>query len=72
MENKKIYKLRELTFVVPNAGFEIKLSHFYNSIVSEYENKTIMIDKFYFESPFGIFGHLANKLFLKKRILFLN
>lgn len=35
-------------------------------------NATIMVDKFYFESPFGIFGKLVNFLFLKnymKRLL---
>ena len=30
------------------------------------EGKTIMIDKFQFQSPFGIFGKLANSLFLKR------
>lgn len=29
-------------------------------------NQTLMIDKFYFRSPFGIMGKLANRLFLKK------
>ncbi len=29
-------------------------------------DKTIMIDKFYFESPYGLIGKLANTLFLKK------
>ncbi|WP_316930898.1 SRPBCC family protein [Lacinutrix jangbogonensis] len=28
--------------------------------------QTIMIDKFYFQSPFGILGKLANTLFLKR------
>ena len=32
-------------------------------------NQTLMIDKFYFESPFGIFGKLANKLFLKNYMI---
>ncbi|WP_299335162.1 SRPBCC family protein [uncultured Psychroserpens sp.] len=27
---------------------------------------TVMIDRFYFESPFGVFGKLANSLFLKR------
>ncbi|WP_225036302.1 SRPBCC family protein [Winogradskyella sp. SM1960] len=30
------------------------------------EGKTLMVDKFQFESPFGIFGKLANILFLKR------
>ena len=29
-------------------------------------NQTLMIDKFYFQSPYGIIGKLANRLFLKK------
>lgn len=29
-------------------------------------NYTLMIDKFYFESPFGIFGKIANILFLER------
>jgi len=32
----------------------------------EHDNKTKMIDVFYFESPFGILGKLANVLFLKR------
>ncbi|MFD0990889.1 cell division protein [Mariniflexile jejuense] len=34
----------------------------------ERDNKTEMIDVFYFESPYGIFGKFANALFLKKYI----
>ncbi|RAJ12000.1 SRPBCC family protein [Olleya aquimaris] len=30
------------------------------------DDKTIMIDKFYFESPLGLLGKLANVLFLKR------
>jgi len=29
-------------------------------------NQTLMIDKFYFQSPFGIVGKLVNRFFLKK------
>jgi ligand-binding SRPBCC domain-containing protein len=32
----------------------------------EVKGLTVMIDKFYFESPYGFFGKLANVLFLKK------
>jgi len=31
-------------------------------------DKTIMIDKFYFQSPYGVFGHLANFIFLKSYV----
>jgi ligand-binding SRPBCC domain-containing protein len=30
------------------------------------EKETLMVDKFHFESPFGIFGRLANTIFLKR------
>ncbi|SFZ92811.1 hypothetical protein SAMN05428642_1021013 [Flaviramulus basaltis] len=32
----------------------------------ESENRTVMIDVFYFESPYGVLGEFANWLFLKK------
>lgn len=35
-------------------------------IFEEQGNKTLMINKFYFESPFGFLGKLANVLVLKK------
>ena len=35
-------------------------------IFEEKVNTTLMTDKFHFESPFGIFGKLANRLFLKR------
>ncbi|AXO79136.1 cell division protein [Olleya aquimaris] len=35
-------------------------------IFSVQNNKTIMVDKFYFKSPFGVLGKIANVLFLKK------
>ncbi|GAB1858641.1 hypothetical protein MHTCC0001_34810 [Flavobacteriaceae bacterium MHTCC 0001] len=35
----------------------------------EEEGKTIMTNKFYFESPFGLLGKLANWLFLKKYMI---
>nr|WP_321223744.1 SRPBCC family protein [uncultured Psychroserpens sp.] len=34
--------------------------------ISEERNKTLMIDIFRFESPFGIFGKITNQLFLKR------
>jgi ligand-binding SRPBCC domain-containing protein len=34
--------------------------------ISEEKNKTLMIDVFDFQSPFGVFGKLANQLFLKR------
>ena len=35
-------------------------------IFRESDNSTLMIDVFYFESPYGIFGKVADSLFLKK------
>ncbi|WP_431134345.1 SRPBCC family protein [Psychroserpens mesophilus] len=35
-------------------------------IFQQKEGNTVMIDKFYFQSPFGLFGKLANVLFLKR------
>lgn len=35
-------------------------------IFRQQDNQTLMIDNFYFESPFGLFGRLANVLFLKR------
>jgi len=35
-------------------------------IFQKQDNGTLMIDNFYFESPFGILGKFANRLFLKK------
>lgn len=35
-------------------------------IFRESEDKTIMIDKFYFESPFGVIGKFVDWIFLKK------
>jgi ligand-binding SRPBCC domain-containing protein len=35
-------------------------------IFKEFENKTIMVDVFDYESPLGILGKIADKLFLEK------
>lgn len=35
-------------------------------IFKEADNQILLIDKFYFESPYGILGKLVNTLFLKK------
>ena len=34
-------------------------------IFKEHEDQIVMIDRFHFESPFGVIGHLVNVLFLK-------
>ncbi|WP_396600520.1 cell division protein [Algibacter sp. R77976] len=38
-------------------------------IFREDNNKTIMIDKFYFESPWGIIGKMIDGLFMKKYMI---
>ncbi|WP_044397693.1 SRPBCC family protein [Lacinutrix sp. Hel_I_90] len=38
-------------------------------IFKQENNQTIMTDRFQFESPFGIFGKLANRLFLKQYMI---
>lgn len=62
----KITEFESPNYFVDKMMFGAFKSFRHEHIFSEYENKTIMIDKFYFETPFGIFGRLANKLFLKK------
>ena len=37
-------------------------------IFRESENKTIMTEMFYFESPYGVLGRLVNNLFLKRYV----
>ena len=37
-------------------------------IFKKENNATVMIDKFYFESPLGIIGHFVNTIFLKRYI----
>ena len=48
--------------MISGAFKSFKHEHFFTSE----ENKTIMIDKFQFQSPFGTIGKLANILFLKR------
>ena len=58
-------------FNLPNYFVDEMVSGAFKSFKHEHifieeENHTLMIDKFYFQSPFGIFGKLANILFLKR------
>jgi ligand-binding SRPBCC domain-containing protein len=41
-------------------------SYRHEHIFKQKADKTLMLDKFYFESPFGVIGKLANILVLKK------
>jgi len=61
-------------FDAPNYFVDEMVSGVFKSFKHEHifkneGNQTLMIDKFYFESPFGIFGKLANKLFLKNYMI---
>ena len=37
-------------------------------LFQELNNQTLMIDKFPYQLPYGIFGRIANIIFLKKHI----
>lgn len=41
-------------------------SYRHEHIFKNIKNKTVMIDRFYFESPYGVIGKLVDKLFLNK------
>ncbi|GFZ85472.1 hypothetical protein GCM10011531_15820 [Aquaticitalea lipolytica] len=61
-------------FDAPNYFVDEMVSGVFKSFKHEHifkteGNQTLMIDKFYFESPFGIFGKLVNKLFLKNYMI---
>lgn len=62
-------KITEFKF--PNYFVDEMVSGAFKSFKHEHffevkSNTTLMTDKFYFESPFGILGKLANTLFLKR------
>ena len=40
----------------------MKHEHYFKEV----DNGTIMIDQFHFETPFGLFGKIINKIFLEK------
>jgi ligand-binding SRPBCC domain-containing protein len=44
-------------------------SYKHEHIFFKRDNKTLMIDRFYFESPYGIFGKLADWLFFKRYMM---
>lgn len=61
-------------FDSPNYFVDEMVSGAFKSFKHEHrfqqENKTtLMIDKFYFQSPFGLLGKLANILFLKRYMI---
>ena len=62
----KITEFDAPNYFVDEMVFGAFKSFRHEHIFCESENKTIMIDKFHFESPYGIVGKLANVLFLKR------
>jgi len=58
-------------FDSPNYFVDEQVSGAFKSFKHEHiflklNNQTLMIDKFHYQSPYGIFGRIANILFLKK------
>lgn len=62
----KITEFDEPIFFVDEMVFGIFKSFRHEHIFKKNGNGTIMIDRFFFESPYGVIGKLANWLFLKR------
>lgn len=62
----KITEFDAPNYFVDEMVFGAFKSFRHEHIFNEFEAKTLMVDKFYFESPLGILGKLANVLFLKR------
>ena len=62
----KITEFDAPNYFVDEMVFGAFKSFRHEHIFRECDNKTIMIDKFHFESPYGIVGKLANKILLKR------
>lgn len=64
----KITEFESPTYFVDEMVFGVFKSFRHEHHFSLKGDKTIMTDKFYFESPLGILGKIANVLFLKRYI----
>lgn len=62
----KITEFKSPTYFVDEMVSGAFKSFKHEHIFQRENDETLMIDKFYFQSPFGIFGKLANCLFLKR------
>ena len=62
----KITEFDSPNYFVDEMVFGAFKSFRHEHIFKTENNQTVMIDKFYFESPYGILGKLANVLFLKR------
>lgn len=62
----KITEFNRPNYFVDEMVFGVFKSFKHQHIFKEEKNKTIMIDKFYFQAPYGVIGSLVNVLVLKK------
>lgn len=62
----KITEFEAPNYFVDEMVFGIFKSFRHEHIFQTENGQTVLIDKFYFESPYGILGKLANVLFLKR------
>jgi ligand-binding SRPBCC domain-containing protein len=62
----KITEFESPTYFVDEMVSGAFKSFKHEHVFQEKEGKTLMIDRFHFQSPFGILGKLANVLFLKQ------
>lgn len=61
----KITKFNLSYFFIDEMISEIFKSIHHEHVFEEKENQTLMIDKFFFESPFAIIEKLVNRIFFK-------
>jgi ligand-binding SRPBCC domain-containing protein len=62
----KITEFEPPHYFVDEMVFGAFKSFRHEHLFQQESSKTIMVDKFYFESPLGILGKVANSLFLKR------
>lgn len=62
----KITEFKSPTYFVDEMVSGVFKSFRHEHIFQNTEGKTLMIDKFHYQSPFGILGKLASILFLKR------
>lgn len=62
----KITEFESPNYFVDEMVFGAFKSFRHQHIFQEEGDKTIMIDRFYFEAPLGVLGKVANTLFLKR------
>lgn len=65
----KVTEFEASTFYVDEMVSGVFKSFRHEHIFRENDNSTLMIDKFYFETPHGLFGRIANALFLKRYMI---